>query len=75
MSLLKIEVDFQTRSLRGRQPFNCDLQQQHSAKFFSLFRVLRLFVVLLKATYAENLHIVLSSRYIKKRSFLTNCAF
>ena len=30
------------------------------------------FVALLKATYAENSHIVLSSRYLKKKSFIVN---
>ena len=34
-----------------------------SGKFFSPFRVLYLFVALLKATYAENLHMVVSGRY------------
>ena len=52
---------------------NCNLQQRHSANFFSPFRVLYpfvcLFVALLKATYADNLHIALSSQILKSIHF------
>ena len=59
-------VLIQTRSLRGRKLFNCDLQKWHSV--FTPVRVLYRvcpFVALLKATFSENSHFVLSCRYIK----------
>ena len=60
--------------------FNSDIQLSFFFSF-SWFISVCPFVALLKATYAENSHIVLSSRYyknknkIKKRSFLTSCLF
>ena len=56
---------FQTQSLRGRSfltaIFNSDIQL--SVYSFSCFISVCRFVALLKATYAENPHIVLSCRY------------
>ena len=67
---------FQTRSLRGRELFNCDLQQWHSAEFFFSFSCfIYVFVRLSKVTYAENSQIFFCLVDIKKRSFLTSCVF
>ena len=61
------------------KPHNYHVVSETSVEIsvYTMFRVLYVcpFVALSKAKFAENVHIVLSGPYSKKRSFLTPCVF
>ena len=67
---------FQTRSLRGRKLFNCDLQQWHSAKCLLLFvfHICLSVCRFVKGNVYRIAHCCVLS-IVKKRSFLTYCVF